>query len=746
MPDNRNTKIQLRRGTAAQWTGQGKTLDIGEIGYEVDTGKFKIGTSATNSWDALPYAGGSAISGMSGVAFVFNSSSNAYSLYSFITGIGQDGISFSTGNFADYVPGATGSYYKISISDRLENFHDLTGSGFVVQSGTGAFYARSLTSGLNIELTNANGVNANPIIGVRSALTGITSISGIANNVISILSNSGIYLNGGNVSAGSSGVRVSDLTIDGNLTLGAGGIDILLAAEILASGPISYSGNPIRFQGDVYYDNIPKVGPTGNGGINATGVSLSGHKHTYTDITDFCTGVTGCVDTQLLVSTGLQTTYSSSAPSLSISLSGQALRLHNLDTDGFIVRSGTNILTRSITASGSNIVIGSGDGVLGSPQIGLNPSISITGLTVSSNATVGGNLVVNGNLVVEGDTITQSVTSVQVEDPTIRLGQTSGTLSSTDTCDRGIEFVYRTGVGSTVPITGFMGYDYSENRFTFLSRVGTTGAGNYTPCQYDGGTSGVLGVGGIFSIGNLSGLQLILSESNNSTAPISVSSTGLVSNLNVGMLNGLSGFYYRNAANLTGTLSSGQLPTITNNGLGIGTVSTGNNTNSLANFVSNITVDQFGRVSGVTTGTGKVVIGSTDVNFGSTVTSFVGINGITSTVFSGSLTGLASSGDAVNIYSNNVTNISQAALVLVSGTGMGALRTFSDTSLYYDTLNDRLGLRSLSGLLNVAFSGYGMTSVQAAATLPTWSSTSISGLGTSPTYYLHNFIIDGGTP
>jgi hypothetical protein len=38
-------RIQLRRGTAAaganQWTNQ--VLYIGEVGYETDTGKFKIG-------------------------------------------------------------------------------------------------------------------------------------------------------------------------------------------------------------------------------------------------------------------------------------------------------------------------------------------------------------------------------------------------------------------------------------------------------------------------------------------------------------------------------------------------------------------------------------------------------------------------------------------------------------------------------------------------------------------------------
>lgn len=40
-----STKIQVRRGTAAQWTSANPTLDPGEIGFETDTGKIKVGSS-----------------------------------------------------------------------------------------------------------------------------------------------------------------------------------------------------------------------------------------------------------------------------------------------------------------------------------------------------------------------------------------------------------------------------------------------------------------------------------------------------------------------------------------------------------------------------------------------------------------------------------------------------------------------------------------------------------------------------
>lgn len=50
------TQIQVRRGTAAQWTSANPTLASGEFGFETDTGKVKIGTGST-AWASLSYLG-----------------------------------------------------------------------------------------------------------------------------------------------------------------------------------------------------------------------------------------------------------------------------------------------------------------------------------------------------------------------------------------------------------------------------------------------------------------------------------------------------------------------------------------------------------------------------------------------------------------------------------------------------------------------------------------------------------------
>ena len=48
------TRMQQRRGTAAQWTAANPTLAAGEIGFETDTNKFKMGNGSSN-WVSLTY-------------------------------------------------------------------------------------------------------------------------------------------------------------------------------------------------------------------------------------------------------------------------------------------------------------------------------------------------------------------------------------------------------------------------------------------------------------------------------------------------------------------------------------------------------------------------------------------------------------------------------------------------------------------------------------------------------------------
>ena len=54
-----STVIQQRRGTAAQWTAANTLLSSGELGFETDTKKLKVGDGVT-TWNLLAYWSGGA--------------------------------------------------------------------------------------------------------------------------------------------------------------------------------------------------------------------------------------------------------------------------------------------------------------------------------------------------------------------------------------------------------------------------------------------------------------------------------------------------------------------------------------------------------------------------------------------------------------------------------------------------------------------------------------------------------------
>jgi hypothetical protein len=738
-----NTRIQVRRGYSvgyssenligatpltAIWTNATQ-LSEGEIGYEIDTGRFKIGKYSNGTlvtWQNLPYAGGSNIipgyssaTGVgSGISTQYSESTNSYTIHNSIVTSGNGISLYPTSITGNGLTAPTGSGWLFGLSDRLQTLSNLTSSGIIVGIDASGVTTRSLSDGDNITISNRDGISNNPIISLNSSITGLNSISGVNN--FTIASNSGINFN-----AGDGTVSMDDLTVSGSTNLN-GDINIGLAARILATGPIAFSGNPVAFVGQTLFDTLPKVGPTGNNGANATGVSLSGHTHVYTDVTDFCEGVASCVDTALLASTGIQLSYSNDT--LSIALSGQSLRLHNLNDNGLITRSGDNILARTISPSGSNIFIGNGDGVGGNPNVGLNPDVSITSLSTTAAVTVGTNLIVQGNLTVNGDTVTTNVETIVVEDPTIKLGQPSGTLSTSDEKDRGIEFVYQTG--NAVPITGFFGFDHSSKSFSFLNNVTNTN-GIYS------GTSSLLNVGELVSTGPISG-TILTSTVASPTAPIAVTSTGLVSNLHADLLDGQHGSHYLNAGNLTGTLPSGRLPSLPS-AFSI----TDSSPTSGYLFVNGLTVDSAGRLSSATSG---IIPTATSANLGlakfSTDNFSVDANGNVTIKDNGVILGTETSGQ----YAQSLT---------VSGTGLSATNAgVDDGTAYTITINatpsnvtGTIVARSDSGnfsATNVTITGLITESVSGSLPNGIYKSSSISGINN--TTYLHNFIIDGGTP
>jgi hypothetical protein len=119
----------VRRGTASSWTSTKPTLAAGELGFETDTGKFKIGTGSS-TWNSLLYAGG----GQSSLTTYQYTATGGQTTFS-----GPD----SNSNTLSYTVGAIQVYLNGAL---LANTADYTASnGTSVVLTAGALVGDSLT-------------------------------------------------------------------------------------------------------------------------------------------------------------------------------------------------------------------------------------------------------------------------------------------------------------------------------------------------------------------------------------------------------------------------------------------------------------------------------------------------------------------------------------------------------------------------------------------------------------------------
>jgi len=113
------TQLQQRRGTAASWTSTNPTLAAGEIGFESDTGKIKIGTGST-AWNALAYTASS-----TAVTYLFN----ATAAQTTFSGTDANGLTLA------YTVGAEQVYLNGALQVRGSDYTATNGTSIVLTSG-----------------------------------------------------------------------------------------------------------------------------------------------------------------------------------------------------------------------------------------------------------------------------------------------------------------------------------------------------------------------------------------------------------------------------------------------------------------------------------------------------------------------------------------------------------------------------------------------------------------------------------
>lgn len=190
------TRIQIRRGTAAEWTAASTTLAAGELGFETDTGRMKCGDGAT-AWAAVPYFGSSVtssqISDSTSIGRAVLTAANAGAAR---TAIGA-GDALTAGHLGQFAA-TTSAQLAATLSDK---------TGF----STGAVAVFSIAPSLTGVTTfnQAGGTNAATLTvnSTQTVLGSVNSTSVIlqAGGQSCSISNNGQFFTAGNILCGSSG-------------------------------------------------------------------------------------------------------------------------------------------------------------------------------------------------------------------------------------------------------------------------------------------------------------------------------------------------------------------------------------------------------------------------------------------------------------------------------------------------------------------------------------------------------------
>jgi hypothetical protein len=180
-------QIQIRNGTAAQWTAANPTLAVGEMGAETDTGKFKIGTGST-AWNSLAYA---ALGTVTSVAQTFTGG---------IVSVGGSPVT-SSGTLALTVAGTSGGVPYFSSGTAWASSAALASNALVIGGGAGAAPATTTTgtgvvTALGVTTNAASGIvvkDSSGNISTNATFNGFTSVAASVTTITLTASSTPVY-------------------------------------------------------------------------------------------------------------------------------------------------------------------------------------------------------------------------------------------------------------------------------------------------------------------------------------------------------------------------------------------------------------------------------------------------------------------------------------------------------------------------------------------------------------------------
>jgi plasmid maintenance system antidote protein VapI len=395
------TRMLQRRGTAEQWSNANPILGSGEIGFETDTGQFKIGDQTTH-WDDLPY-------------------------FKNIEDLG--------GNLDDYIL--------------------LTEKG--VANGVATLNANTVIPDGQISNTIARIVDVENA--VSNAIADLTNNAPLILDTLAELANAinndgDFYLNLAN-SINSSLDAANEYT-DNNINTLANNVadEIDLLANLVAndiacavSGLQGEISNAIT-TAEAYADNVAAVA-LGNAQSYTDGVEESLSQsiaNAIIDLEDYADNAISNHNLETLNVHGISNTATlvtltdlSNHESDTSNVHGITNTLAIVFTDDARLSDARNPLDNSVT---NNSISGTIDqNKITDLAITLGNLASLSGADFTGNVTIDQNLTVDGDFVVNGSNVLVSATQIQIEDTLLQLGHTNANNVS----DMGVVVSYNDG-------------------------------------------------------------------------------------------------------------------------------------------------------------------------------------------------------------------------------------------------------------------------------------------------------------
>ena len=239
-----SVQIQLRRGTAAQWTSANTLLAQGEIGLEYDTGKIKVG-DGTLAWNSLAYfTGTGAITSVTGTSPVVSSGGTTPAI-SLASGYGdtQNPYASNTANYVLATPNGTAgvpTFRAIVAADIPTLNQNTTGTAANVTDSSNSTLAT--LSALSLPYSQLSGVVPTWNQNTTGTAANITASSNATLTTLSSLS-----LPGSQVSGDISGNAAN---VTGTVAIANGGTgQTTAAAAITALSGTQTSGRYLRSDG-----------------------------------------------------------------------------------------------------------------------------------------------------------------------------------------------------------------------------------------------------------------------------------------------------------------------------------------------------------------------------------------------------------------------------------------------------------------------------------------------------------------